>query len=70
MYFVIGNVWLIVGLVLKLGQKEMFAKPTMYSFFGSGAWFEPNTYDRFVAFAFGAAAVSFVLAFRNRKKAV
>ena len=38
------------------------------SFFGEGDWFESSTYNRFITFAFLAAGVSFVLAFRNRNK--
>ncbi len=70
MYFLTGNLWLIFGLFLMLGRTPLpFSNTGMYSFFGHGAWLGANTYNGFIAFAFGAAAVSFVLAFRNRNKA-
>ena len=71
MYFLTGNLWLIVALFLLMGKHQVRTEPTMYSFFGSSVgsgWIEPNTYDGYVLFAFGAAAVSFVLAFRKRNK--
>ncbi len=71
MYFLTGNLWLIVGLFLLMGKHQVRTEPTMYSFFGLNAasgWIEPSTYNGYVVFAFGAAAVSFVLAFRKRNK--
>lgn len=72
MYFLTGNLWLMVAMFLLLGKNAVRTQPTMYSFFGStlaSGRIEPNTYHGFVVFALGAAAVSFVLAFRNRNKA-
>lgn len=68
MYFLTGNLWLIVALFLMMGKFEVRTQPTFYSFFSSGAWFEPSTYHGIIAFALGAAAVSFVLAFCKRNK--
>ena len=68
MYFLTGNLWLLVGFVLLLGKTQM-PFTGQYSFFGSGAWLDLMTYHKFVGFALGAAAVSFALAFRNRNKA-
>ena len=69
MYFLTGNIWLMVWLALMLGRNEIRTSPTMYSFFGVGAWLEPSTYQGFTAVTLGAACVSFVLGLRNRKKA-
>ena len=69
MYFLTGNFWLMFGLILMLGKTEARTQPTFYSFFGTGAWNEPSTYHGFIAFALGAAGVSFVLGLRNKKKA-
>ena len=69
MYFLTGNIWLMVGLVLMLGRNNVWiGMRPMYSFFSVGQWFEPSTYNGFVVFALGAAGVSFVLGMRNRKK--
>ena len=44
MYFVVGNMWLLTGLVLWLGRKAVRFQPTRYSFFGVGGWLSPFAY--------------------------
>lgn len=68
MHYLAGNLWLVVALFLIVGRTPMPFSNGMYSFFGHGAWLDTNTYGGLIAFAFGAAGVSFVLAFLNRNK--
>ena len=43
-YFVAGNVWLIIALVLLLGKNNVRIQPTFHSFFGVGGWYSPGAY--------------------------
>lgn len=43
-YFIVGNLWLFIALVLLLGRNVARTQPTMYSFFGIGGWYYPAPY--------------------------
>lgn len=68
MYFFTGNLWLMVALVLMLGETVIPATGGLVRFFEVGPMLVPSVYRKFIWFALGAAAVSFVLAFRSRNK--
>lgn len=52
-YFVAGNLWLMMALVLFLGRDVARTQPTMYSFFGAGGWHHPTTYNLFIIISAG-----------------
>ena len=60
---ILGNFWLAAALVLLVGERVAHTEPTMYSFFGSGSWFYPETYNIFVGLCLLMAAVYFVLSY-------
>ena len=43
-YLAAGNVWLLMALVLRLGQRAVRFEPTRYSLFGVGGWLSPAAY--------------------------
>jgi len=47
-YFIAGNIWLVLALVLLVGRNVARSSPTMYSFFKVGAWLYPATYNLIV----------------------
>lgn len=60
-YFVGGNFWLLMALVLWLGRNAVRTGPTRYSFFGVGGWLSPFEYGLLVvACAFIGAALMFL----------
>ena len=67
-FFVIGNVWLIIALLLALGSHVERTQPTMVAFFGLGAWFDPGMYMILVELCVAAAIVCFTLAWKSRRQ--
>ena len=43
-YIVIGSVWLLMAVILRLGQNAVRYQPTRYAFFGVGGWLSPPAY--------------------------
>jgi hypothetical protein len=43
-YVVLGSVWLLTALILRLGQSAVRYQPTRYAFFGVGGWLSPAAY--------------------------
>ena len=43
-YVVIGSVWLMMAVILRLGQKVVRQWPDRYTFFGVGGWLTPAEY--------------------------
>ncbi len=68
-FFVAGNVWLVLALLMVLGSHVERHQPTMVAFFGLGAWFYPETYNGLVGLCVAAAVVCFALAWRTRRRA-
>jgi len=60
---VVGNWWLMVALVLLLGQQVARNEPTMYSFMGWGGWCYPKTYGLWIGLCLAIAAVHFILSY-------
>ncbi len=48
-YFIAGNIWLVLALVLLIGRNVARTSPTMYSYFKVGAWLYPAKYNLLVA---------------------
>ena len=68
-FFVMGNVWLVLTLLMVLGNHVERDQPTMVAFFGLGAWLYPETYNLLVELCVAAAVVCFTLAWKTRRKA-
>jgi len=64
-YFVAGNLWLLVSLVLILGKKVERGDPTMYSFFGVGGWHYPGSYWLMVLACAGLGVAFLIIARRQ-----
>lgn len=65
-YFIAGNVWLLVALVLLLGKNVMRGSPTRYAFFGIGGWYAPGTYYLIVLICAVIGAAFLIAARPNR----
>lgn len=50
-FFVAGNLWLLIALVVLLGRNVERHDPTRYSFIGYG-WWDPMTYNLIVILLF------------------
>lgn len=68
-FFVMGNVWLMLALLMVLGNHTERDQPTMVAFFGLGAWLYPGTYNLLVALCVAAAVACFALAWKTRRPA-
>ena len=64
-YFVAGNLWSFVSLVVFLGQKQERMCPTRVSFLGLGSWFRPATYNVVVLLCLAVAIAFFYLSRRR-----
>lgn len=64
-YFVAGNVWLLVALVLFVGRTYERSSPSRYSVFNGGQWFSPEAYWLLIIAAAGVAIFFFVLMWRT-----
>ncbi len=65
-YFVTGNLWLMLAVLMVLGRGIERTQPTIVSFFGSG-WLYPSTYAFLVGLCGLAASICFVLAWKTRR---
>lgn len=61
-YFVAGNMWLVITLVLLIGKKG--SNPVF--FFGVGGWHSPGFYNLLTLACF-ALGVGFLMAARNKE---
>ena len=68
-FFVAGNVWLVLALLMVLGSRVERDQPTMVAFFGLGAWFYPETYSRLEGLCVAVAVACFALAWKTRRRA-
>ncbi len=64
-FFITGNVWLLVALLLTLGSHVERTEPTCVSFFGVGAWFDPGTYNVLITLCIIAAVCCLTLAWKT-----
>ncbi len=67
-YFVAGNFWLFVSLVVFLSQKAERVAPTRVSFLGLGSWFRPATYNAVVLLCLAVAIAFFCLSRRKEEE--
>lgn len=70
-YFLVGNLWLIFGLLTIFGRRHERSSPDMYSFFGAGQYLSPTNYAVLIIIAFITAIFCFVMhAFAMRRDAL
>jgi hypothetical protein len=65
LYFVVGNSWLLMALVLWLGRNAVRYAPTRYSFFGVGGSLSPFAYGFLILACAVIGVVLIVLAHRS-----
>lgn len=63
-YFVAGNFWLFVTLLLIVGRENMRSQPDMVAWFGMGNWFYPGTYG-FLVFVVLLISVFFFICYKR-----
>ena len=66
-YFVAGNVWAILAVVLTVGRKAWRTSPARYEIFGQGS-LDPTSYNLMITFCITAAAIFFLLARKTHVK--
>jgi len=64
-YFVMGNIWLFVGIVLWLGRNIMTTQPVRYSFFDVGGPHSPWAYQALIVICL---IIGLALVVRSRRK--
>jgi hypothetical protein len=60
-YFVAGNLWLIVALVMYIGRVTEHSDPVGMSLFGIGQAFQPHEYWAVIAMPTAASLLYFVM---------
>lgn len=66
-YFMAGNFWLFMALLLVLGKTYERSSPLRYSSFGMGHWFTPAGYNLLVLLVFALALLFFFLDLKARR---
>ena len=66
-YFVAGNLWAFLAVVLTLGRRAWRSGPPRYEFFGHGS-LGPTSYNLIITFCVAAAAIFFLLAWKTHGK--
>jgi len=66
-YFIAGNVWMLLGIVLLVGREAWRTGPARYGFAGVGS-LTSTTYNLIVTFCVIAAAIFFLLAWKTGPK--
>jgi hypothetical protein len=66
-YFIAGNLWAFVAIVLTLGRRPWRTSPTRYEFLGFGS-LDPTSYNLIIVFCVAAAAIFFLLAWKTEQK--
>jgi hypothetical protein len=67
-YFIAGNIWLAIALLLFVGKRFERNEPVQFSFFGAGRWFSEGEYAALVYGTFTVSVVFFVLSAITRPK--
>ena len=65
-YFVAGNVWLVIALIVCLGRTYERSAPVRYSFFHSGQWLSPQAYTLLVLLPLAVGVFFLVLSWTTR----
>ena len=66
-YFISGNLWLFLAIVLILGREAWRSQPARYGFLGVGS-FSAAGYNLIVAFCVTVAAIFFLLTWKTGQK--
>ncbi len=67
-YFVAGNIWLFISLVIAVGPRVERSAPTRVSLWGIGGWFSPPEYTALWVIALLAGIVFLFMGFKDKKK--
>jgi hypothetical protein len=67
-YFVAGNLWLLLAVVLVLGRELWRTGPALYGFAGVEGSLTAVSYNAIVAFCVTAAAIFFLLAWKTHDR--
>ena len=67
-YFVAGNIWTFIALVIFLLRDTQRTDPLRVSFLGLGTWFSPAQYNAIALLVFVFACSFFVTGWRLRKR--
>ena len=66
-YFIAGNLWMFLGILLLIGREAWRSGPVRYGFLGVGS-LSAAVYNLVVAFCVIAAAIFFLLAWKTQPK--
>ncbi len=66
-YFIAGNLWAFVAIMLTLGRRSWRNAPTRYEFLGYGS-LDPTSYNLIIVACLSAAAIFFLLAWKTEPK--
>ena len=66
-YFIAGNLWIFLGILLLVGREAWRTGPVCYGFLGAGS-LSAAVYNLIVAFCVIAAAIFFLLAWKTGPK--
>ena len=66
-YFIAGNLWMLVSILLLIGREAWRTGPVRYGFLGVGS-LSATVYNLVVAFCVIAAAIFFLLAWKTQPK--
>jgi hypothetical protein len=66
-YFIAGNVWMFLGVLLLIGREAWRTGPVAYGFLGVGS-LGSTEYNLVVAFCVITAAIFFLLAWKTEPK--
>jgi hypothetical protein len=67
-YFVAGNLWIFLAVVLVVGREAWRSAPGRYGFAGIESSLTAASYNSIVAFCVTAAAIFFLLAWKTHDK--
>jgi hypothetical protein len=67
-YFVFGNIWLLLSVLIFMGRHVERTQPLMVSFFGIGRWFTPAGYNIIPLLCLIIAAAFFFLCWKTPAK--
>ena len=65
-YFLVGNFWLFLWIMVVLGGHIERSQPTRLAFFGIGKWFSPETYFLIELFCFALGVGFLYTAWKER----
>lgn len=67
-YFVAGNVWLVLALLMFVGRTYERSSPTRYSIFHGGQWFSAEAYTALIALLIAISTFFFIVTWKTRNK--